>query len=244
MSGTSGQAKRLEAIQIRLTGEMANRYDVYYRVHAQHFGWMGWAKNGASAGTAGYSYRLEGIQIVLVNKGGSAPGKTFGGQTQWTATTFAENTSNNAGGQTNNRLNYANIYGRKLDELMKVRKSGTQVYGAYDLYDLDGNGVKELFVYDQGGYSGAMSTFTMRVFTYKNGTVVEAYSLPRTHGSFRVTRGAVIYQSMQGVCTKYRYQNTSFSSGSSATAAEWNAATDLSFGPGNELENRTKLKNA
>lgn len=38
MSGTSGKAKRLEAIQIKLYGEMANRFDVYYRVHAQSYG--------------------------------------------------------------------------------------------------------------------------------------------------------------------------------------------------------------
>ena len=35
MSGTSGEAKRLEAIQIELYGEMAEKYDVYYCVHAQ-----------------------------------------------------------------------------------------------------------------------------------------------------------------------------------------------------------------
>ncbi len=71
LSGTSGQAKRLEAIKIRLIGEVANHYDVYYRVHAQEFGWLGWARNGEEAGTAGYSYRLEGIEIKLVEKGKS-----------------------------------------------------------------------------------------------------------------------------------------------------------------------------
>ena len=76
MSGTSGQAKRLEAICITLTGEMAEHYDIYYRVHAQTFGWLDWASNGAPAGTAGLSRRLEGIQIVLVPKGAAAPGKT------------------------------------------------------------------------------------------------------------------------------------------------------------------------
>ena len=65
----SGRSLRLEAIQISLTGEMANHYDIYYRVHAQNFGWLGWAKNGESAGTEGYGYRLEGMQIVLVEKG-------------------------------------------------------------------------------------------------------------------------------------------------------------------------------
>ena len=38
MSGTSGEAKRLEAIRIKLYGEMANHFDVYYRVHAQSYG--------------------------------------------------------------------------------------------------------------------------------------------------------------------------------------------------------------
>ena len=76
ISGTSGQSKRLEAIQIKLTGELVNKYDIYYRVHAQEFGWLDWAKNGESAGTAGYSYRLEAIEIKLVDKGGKAPGLT------------------------------------------------------------------------------------------------------------------------------------------------------------------------
>jgi hypothetical protein len=39
---------------------------------------MGWARNGASAGTAGYAYRLEGIQIRLIPKGCDAPGSTDG----------------------------------------------------------------------------------------------------------------------------------------------------------------------
>ena len=79
MAGTSGRAKRLEAIRIALTGEMAEHYDVYYRVHAQTYGWLAWAKNGEAAGTAGLSKRLEGIQIVLVPKGGAAPANNYGG---------------------------------------------------------------------------------------------------------------------------------------------------------------------
>lgn len=81
MSGTSGEAKRLEAICIDLTGEMSEKYDIYYRVHAQSFGWLGWAKNGEESGTAGYAKRLEGIQIVLVPKGGAAPANNYGGVT-------------------------------------------------------------------------------------------------------------------------------------------------------------------
>lgn len=79
MAGTSGEAKRLEAICIKLTGEMEKHYDVYYRVHAQSYGWLGWAKNGEPSGTAGYAKRLEGIQIVLVPKGSGAPADNYGG---------------------------------------------------------------------------------------------------------------------------------------------------------------------
>lgn len=76
MAGTSGESKRLEAIRIKLTGQMAEKYDVYYRVHAQSYGWLDWAKNGEAAGSSGYGKRLEAIEIVLVEKGGSAPGST------------------------------------------------------------------------------------------------------------------------------------------------------------------------
>ena len=64
-----------------LYGDMADHYDIYYRVHAQTYGWLGWVKNGEASGTAGYAKRLEGIQIVLVEKGKAGPGKTYGGIT-------------------------------------------------------------------------------------------------------------------------------------------------------------------
>ncbi|MBO5388522.1 MAG: Ig-like domain-containing protein [Lachnospiraceae bacterium] len=81
MAGTHGESKRLEAICIALTGEMADNYDIYYRVHAQTYGWLGWAKNGAPAGTAGLSRRLEGIQIVVVPKGANGPVDAYMGIT-------------------------------------------------------------------------------------------------------------------------------------------------------------------
>jgi uncharacterized protein YjdB len=76
MAGTSGKKLRLEAVRIRLTGEMADYYDVWYRAYSQKFGWLGWTKNGEMAGTSGYAYRLESIQIELLPKDSSAPGNT------------------------------------------------------------------------------------------------------------------------------------------------------------------------
>ena len=78
-SGTVGQAKRLEAICIKLTGEMEKHYDVYYRVHAQTYGWLAWTSNGKPAGTSGLAKRLEGIQIVLVPKGQQPPQVSYAG---------------------------------------------------------------------------------------------------------------------------------------------------------------------
>ena len=76
MAGTSGQSKRLEAIEIDLTGEMASHYDIYYRVHIQDIGWQSWVKNGETAGTTGQSKRLEAIEIVFVEKGSNGPTST------------------------------------------------------------------------------------------------------------------------------------------------------------------------
>lgn len=76
ISGTVGKGLRLEAIKIHLTGKASELYDIYYRVHAQNIGWMGWATNGEAAGTQGCWYHLEALQVVLVPKGHSAPGST------------------------------------------------------------------------------------------------------------------------------------------------------------------------
>ena len=86
--GTTGNAKRLEAIQIELYGEMAEHYDIYYRVHSQTYGWMKWAKNGEMAGTTGQHKRIEGIQVVLVKKGEQAPSDNYKGAITNTTKSF------------------------------------------------------------------------------------------------------------------------------------------------------------
>ena len=75
-TGTEGSGKRMEAIKIRLTGELAEHYDIYYQVHVQSIGWMDWAKNGEVAGTYNNSKRIESFKVCLVEKGKAAPGNT------------------------------------------------------------------------------------------------------------------------------------------------------------------------
>ena len=51
---------------------LANQYDIFYRVHSAGYGWLGWAKNGDSAGTTGLNIQIEAVQIKLVAKGGNS----------------------------------------------------------------------------------------------------------------------------------------------------------------------------
>jgi len=81
IAGTLGEAKRLEAICIDLTGELKENYDIYYRVHIQSYGWLDWACNGAPSGSEGLAKRLEGIQIVIVPKGSGKPAASYMGIT-------------------------------------------------------------------------------------------------------------------------------------------------------------------
>lgn len=50
-----------------------NKANVSYQTHVQNFEWLGWAKNGESAGTAGYAYRSEAIRIEILPAGSKAP---------------------------------------------------------------------------------------------------------------------------------------------------------------------------
>lgn len=66
-SGTVGEAKRLEAIEIKLPGGVSG--SIEYRTHIQDIGWeKNWSKNGAVSGTERQCKRLEAIQIRLTGE--------------------------------------------------------------------------------------------------------------------------------------------------------------------------------
>lgn len=66
--GTTGKNLRMEAIQFRLTGNLATKYVVSYRAHVQGIGWQAWKSNGVTAGTTGQAKRIEAVQVRLVLK--------------------------------------------------------------------------------------------------------------------------------------------------------------------------------
>lgn len=76
VAGTVGKNLPSEAYQIRLTDELAEQYDIYYRIHATNVGWLDWAKNGEAAGTEGFAYKIQAIEMDVVEKGQPAPGST------------------------------------------------------------------------------------------------------------------------------------------------------------------------
>lgn len=64
LSGTEGEAKRLEAIKIDLQNSSTSG-GVSYSTHVQDYGWLQNVSDGELSGTAGQSKRLEAIKINL-----------------------------------------------------------------------------------------------------------------------------------------------------------------------------------
>ncbi len=64
-NGTTGKAKRLEGIKIRLENHSMTEGSVEYCTHVQSYGWQNWVNDGAVSGTTGKAKRLEAIRIRL-----------------------------------------------------------------------------------------------------------------------------------------------------------------------------------
>ena len=69
---TDGSA--ITGIRYRLTGDLAQTYDVQYRALTSNNGWLGWTGNGGDAGTSMANSSLLGMHVDLVAKGTSLPG--------------------------------------------------------------------------------------------------------------------------------------------------------------------------
>ncbi|WP_296560153.1 lectin like domain-containing protein [uncultured Acetobacterium sp.] len=54
---------------ITVKSAVSSGVDVYYRTHIQNVGWQYDCKNGQVSGTSGYGYRLEAIQMQLIQTG-------------------------------------------------------------------------------------------------------------------------------------------------------------------------------
>lgn len=70
LSGTVGEWKRLEALNIQLTGDFPSNANIQTFVHVQNKGDLGPFSMGSDAGTEGQGLRLESIRLVLNNMTG------------------------------------------------------------------------------------------------------------------------------------------------------------------------------
>ena len=61
-------SSKVEAVQIKLSGSLAQKYDVVYRVNIKGVGWQKRVRNGETAGSIGWSRRIRSIRIQLVDK--------------------------------------------------------------------------------------------------------------------------------------------------------------------------------
>ena len=86
ISGTTGESKRLEAIQISLgnSEEIPAGASIKYQVHVQDYGWMNWKQAGEIAGTVGEGKRIEAIRIEIEGMAGyCVEYRTHVGGTGW-----------------------------------------------------------------------------------------------------------------------------------------------------------------
>lgn len=60
-AGTTGKAKRLEAVKLNVSGDGG----IKYQIHGQTYGWQKWVSNGQQAGSKGIAKRAEAIKIEL-----------------------------------------------------------------------------------------------------------------------------------------------------------------------------------
>lgn len=73
--GTEGSTY-VEAIQMHLTGEAAQQYDLYYAVSTANRGQLGFAAEGEIAGAMNVGDSITDLKVVLVPKGSGAPAST------------------------------------------------------------------------------------------------------------------------------------------------------------------------
>ena len=57
----------LEAVSMRLTGDLEKYYDVMYSV-LQNNTWTEWVMNGQEAGVAGAGLRVDGLRVSVVRR--------------------------------------------------------------------------------------------------------------------------------------------------------------------------------
>lgn len=77
-AGASSGDQPLEAVKMKLTGALAEQYDVYYSVY-QNGAWTELAMNGETAGVEAQGLRVAGLRVAITKKGETPEEPVMGG---------------------------------------------------------------------------------------------------------------------------------------------------------------------
>lgn len=71
----NGKAKNaVQALKIKLTGDLGKQYNVFYRAYVVGYGWTGWGKNGEQVGAPKLA-NIRAYQVKIASKKGAAAKK-------------------------------------------------------------------------------------------------------------------------------------------------------------------------
>ena len=65
LSGTIGEGKGIQLLRIKLSKDLEKKYDVFYRVHSDIYGWFDWAKNDEITGADCFDIQAVEIRLYL-----------------------------------------------------------------------------------------------------------------------------------------------------------------------------------
>ncbi len=96
-AGKADGEMALEAIRLRLTGDLAEYYDVFYSV-LQDNAWTDWMKNGEEAGVSGAGLHVDGVRMSVVprKEGETAYASGIDPEKPMVALTYDDGPSKNA----------------------------------------------------------------------------------------------------------------------------------------------------
>ena len=174
----------IEAIKIKLTGDIANQYDVYYRVHVSNVGWMGWTSNDNPAGTSESGLGIEAVEIKILKKGSTPPENLAD-----SATTEAFLSAHWETESDGNKYFY-DIFGNKVTSGSYTIGTSTYYFGPTGIY----LGTKNLEILDISSHNGTVD--------WKNVASSGIYGVILRVAASSVYRDSKLKENVTG-CKKY-----------------------------------------
>jgi len=193
-SGTSGEAKRLEAIEIEIGKNSKLNLGVEYKTHIQSYGWEPtWKKDGVASGTSGEGKRLEAIKIRLTGRDAARYDVYYRVHAQsygWLGWAKNGESAGTAG------------QGKRLEAIqIKVVKKGTKVSGRIGYSYIEYGKVAE----ENTNVSGLVN-YSTHVQTYGWQGYVHDGSLSGTYGEGKRLEGIKIKLGNTGVSGSIQYR--------------------------------------